>query len=126
MYEPSSVVIGVINYLEEQRNSLLDLQEKHGVKVWHMMFLFSCVFKSIVALVICLICLLHYIQIPCEIDTQFAGMVEAWASGLTWREIMMDSAMDDGDLARLLRRTMDLLAQVCYRACRFHVSPMCC
>lgn len=27
---------------------------------------------------------------------------------------MMDSAMDDGDLARLLRRTIDLLAQVYY------------
>lgn len=39
-------------------------------------------------------------------------MVEAWASGLTWREIMMDCAMDEGDLARLLRRTIDLLAQV--------------
>uniref|UniRef100_A0A0D9VKT4 Helicase ATP-binding domain-containing protein n=1 Tax=Leersia perrieri TaxID=77586 RepID=A0A0D9VKT4_9ORYZ len=82
VYEPSSVVTGVINYLEEQRNSLVDLQEKHGVKI------------------------------PCEIDAQFAGMVEAWASGLTWREIMMDSAMDDGDLARLLRRTIDLLAQI--------------
>lgn len=39
-------------------------------------------------------------------------MVEAWASGLTWKEIMMDCAMDEGDLARLLRRTIDLLAQV--------------
>jgi hypothetical protein len=46
VYEPSSVVIGVINYLEEQRNSLLDLQEKHGVKVWHMIFLFALVFSS--------------------------------------------------------------------------------
>ncbi|KAL6911461.1 hypothetical protein ACP4OV_000266 [Aristida adscensionis] len=82
VYEPSSVVTGVISYLEEQRNSLIDLQEKNGVKI------------------------------PCEIDPQFAGMVEAWASGLTWREIMMDSAMDDGDLARLLRRTIDLLAQI--------------
>jgi superfamily II RNA helicase len=43
-------------------------------------------------------------------------MVEAWASELTWREIMMDSAMDDGDLARLLRRTIYLLAQVYYQA----------
>jgi superfamily II RNA helicase len=39
-------------------------------------------------------------------------MVEAWASGLTWKEIMMDCAMDDGDLARLLRRTIDLLVQI--------------
>lgn len=45
-------------------------------------------------------------------DSQFCGMVEAWASGLTWREIIMDCAMDEGDLARLLRRTTDLLAQV--------------
>jgi len=47
-------------------------------------------------------------------------MVEAWASGLTWREIMMDSAMDDGDLARLLRRTIDLLAQVYYECRSFY------
>lgn len=52
------------------------------------------------------------LQISCCLDSQFAGMVEAWASGLTWREIMMDCAMDEGDLARLLRRTIDLLAQV--------------
>ena len=52
------------------------------------------------------------LQISCCLDSQFSGMVEAWASGLTWREVMMDSAMDEGDLARLLRRTIDLLAQV--------------
>ena len=56
----------------------------------------------------------HYfwIQISCCLDSQFSGMVEAWASGLTWRELMMDCPMDEGDLARLLRRTIDLLAQV--------------
>lgn len=52
-------------------------------------------------------------QIPCCLDSQFSGMVEAWASGLTWKEIMMDCAMDEGDLARLLRRSIDILAQVC-------------
>lgn len=82
VYEPSSTVKKVIDFLDEQRSSLLELQEKHGV------------------------------EIPCCLDSQFSGMVEAWASGLTWKEIMMDCAMDDGDLARLLRRTIDLLAQV--------------
>ncbi|KAJ3694882.1 hypothetical protein LUZ60_000259 [Juncus effusus] len=82
VYEPSSTVLNVIHHLEDQRNSLLNIQEKHGV------------------------------NIPCELDSQFCGMVEAWASGLTWREIMMDCPMDDGDLARLLRRTIDLLAQI--------------
>lgn len=82
IYEPSTTVINVINFLDEQRNSLLQLQEKHGV------------------------------NISCCLDSQFSGMVEAWASGLTWREMMMDCAMDEGDLARLLRRTIDILAQI--------------
>ncbi|XP_059316636.1 DExH-box ATP-dependent RNA helicase DExH15 chloroplastic [Lycium ferocissimum] len=82
VYEPSTTVLNVIDLLEEQKSSLLELQEKHGV------------------------------NIPCCLDSQFTGMVEAWASGLTWKEIMMDCAMDEGDLARLLRRTIDLLAQV--------------
>ncbi|CAK7332739.1 unnamed protein product [Dovyalis caffra] len=82
IYEPSSSVINVINVLNEQRSNLSQLQEKHRV------------------------------EIPCCLDTQFSGMVEAWAAGLTWREMMMDCAMDDGDLARLLRRTIDLLAQI--------------
>ncbi|CAA7409772.1 unnamed protein product [Spirodela intermedia] len=82
IYEPSTTVLNAIQYLEEQRIALLQLQDKHGV------------------------------QIPCVLDAQFSGMVEAWASGLTWKEIMMDCAMDDGDLARLLRRTIDLLAQI--------------
>ncbi|XP_068652054.1 DExH-box ATP-dependent RNA helicase DExH15 chloroplastic-like [Aristolochia californica] len=82
IYEPSPTVIDVIKILDEQRSSLLQLQDKHGT------------------------------NILCGLDSQFSGMVEAWASGLTWREIMMDCAMDDGDLARLLRRTIDLLAQI--------------
>ncbi|KAK6281646.1 hypothetical protein POUND7_015471 [Theobroma cacao] len=82
IYEPSSTVLNVISLLDEQRYSFMQLEEKHAV------------------------------EIPCCLDGQFSGMVEAWASGLSWRELMMDCAMDEGDLARLLRRTIDLLAQI--------------
>ncbi|PPR84658.1 hypothetical protein GOBAR_AA36054 [Gossypium barbadense] len=82
IYESSPTVLNVISLLEEQRNSFVQLQEKHEV------------------------------EIACCLDGQFSGMVEAWASGLSWRELMMDCAMDEGDLARLLRRTIDLLAQI--------------
>lgn len=82
IYEPSTAVLDIINFLDDQRRSLLQLQEKHDVKI------------------------------SCCLDSQFSGMVEAWASGLTWREMMMDCAMDEGDLARLLRRTIDVLAQI--------------
>lgn len=33
IYETSPIVINVINFLEDQRSSLLEIQEKHGVKV---------------------------------------------------------------------------------------------
>ncbi|XP_039003587.1 DExH-box ATP-dependent RNA helicase DExH15 chloroplastic-like [Hibiscus syriacus] len=68
IYEASFTVLIVISLLDEQRNSFLQLQEKHEV------------------------------EIPC-LDSQFSGMVEAWASGLSWRELTMDCAMDEDDLA---------------------------
>ncbi|CAN1187636.1 DExH-box ATP-dependent RNA helicase DExH15 chloroplastic [Linum perenne] len=82
IYEPSSVVVDVITKLEKPRSRFTKMQLRHGV------------------------------EISCFLDSQFAGMVEAWASGLSWKEMTMDCAMDDGDLARLLRRTIDLLAQI--------------
>lgn len=54
----------------------------------------------------------HGVNIPCHIDIQFAGIVEAWAAGVTWKELMCDSGMDEGDVARVLRRSIDLLAQI--------------
>ncbi len=45
-------------------------------------------------------------------DLRRAGLVEAWAAGATWNQIMDDSTLDDGDVARLLMRTADLLRQV--------------
>ena len=54
----------------------------------------------------------NLLQIPVELNTEFAGLVEAWAAGVTWKELMDDSEMDEGDVARLLRRSIDLLAQV--------------
>jgi superfamily II RNA helicase len=41
-----------------------------------------------------------------------AGLVEAWAGGATWAEVMQDTSLDDGDMARLLARTADMLKQV--------------
>lgn len=40
------------------------------------------------------------------------GLVEAWAGGASWQEIMADTSIDDGDMARLLARTADMLKQV--------------
>lgn len=41
-----------------------------------------------------------------------SGLVEAWAGGVSWADVMADTSLDDGDMARLLARTADMLKQV--------------
>jgi superfamily II RNA helicase len=48
------------------------------------------------------------------VDLRLAGLVEAWAAGCSWEEIMQDCSLDDGDIARLLTRTLDMLRQVAF------------
>lgn len=45
-------------------------------------------------------------------DARLSGLVTAWAQGCTWEEIMDGTSLEDGDIARLLTRTIDLLQQV--------------
>ncbi|CAI5973828.1 unnamed protein product [Closterium sp. NIES-64] len=55
------------------------------------------------------------VAIPADLDTQFVGVVEAWAQDVTWRQLIADCAgLDEGDIARLLRRTIDILSQIPY------------
>jgi len=46
-----------------------------------------------------------------EMDPRAAGLVDAWAAGCSWTQLMQDTNLDDGDLARLLLRTGDILRQ---------------
>ncbi|KAG0629390.1 hypothetical protein M758_1G100000 [Ceratodon purpureus] len=90
IYDASSDVNEWAESMEEARSWLLSMQTKYGV------------------------------DIPVEINTEFAGLVEAWAAGVTWKELMDDSDMDEGDVARLLRRSIDLLAQIPHLP---HINP---
>jgi len=40
--------------------------------------------------------------------------VEAWARGASWSDVIANTSLDEGDVVRVLRRTVDLLAQVPY------------
>ena len=51
-----------------------------------------------------------------------AGIVEAWAAGSTWAQVMADCNLDDGDVARLLSRTVDLLRQAAH--CPALLAPL--
>ncbi len=49
---------------------------------------------------------------PVWLEARMVGLVELWASGVTWVHLCESTNLDEGDLVRLLRRTADLLRQV--------------
>jgi superfamily II RNA helicase len=49
---------------------------------------------------------------PVLLETQFIGLVEQWALGLEWDELCELTSLDEGDIVRLLRRTIDILWQI--------------
>lgn len=51
---------------------------------------------------------------PLSVDLRMAGVVEAWAAGATWAQVTADCGLDDGDVARLLMRTVDALRQAAF------------
>ncbi|MBC8123468.1 MAG: DEAD/DEAH box helicase [Gemmatimonadaceae bacterium] len=52
------------------------------------------------------------VLIPVWLETKLVGLVELWASGVSWEALGQATNLDEGDLVRLLRRTTDLLRQV--------------
>jgi len=46
------------------------------------------------------------------LDGGICGLVEAWAQGEEWTQLMANTSLDPGDVFRVLRRTVELLRQV--------------
>jgi superfamily II RNA helicase len=47
-------------------------------------------------------------------EPELTGLVDAWARGCSWSEVIANTSLDEGDVVRVLRRTVDLLAQIPY------------
>ncbi len=56
----------------------------------------------------------NQVNIPILLEFDLAGLVEQWALGCPWNEICQQTSLDEGDLVRLMRRTLDLLSQIPY------------
>lgn len=52
------------------------------------------------------------IEFPVYMTTEIGGLVEFWCSGASWRELCKDTSLDQGDLCRMLRRTLEVLRQL--------------
>ena len=46
----------------------------------------------------------YWVDFPVHLTEQIGGLVEIWASGVSWKELCAESNLDEGDLCRLLRR----------------------
>jgi len=51
----------------------------------------------------------YRVSIPVNLETYYMGLVEAWALGEDWLDLVEASSMQEGDLCNLLRRTLDVL-----------------
>ena len=86
-YQRSKEVLEVLEGLRPLRQELLKTQDNYG-KVGFSVWL--------------------------ELD--FLGLVETWALGkeigVEWGELCQHTSLDEGDLVRILRRTVDVLLQI--------------
>ena len=54
----------------------------------------------------------YFVDIPILLDYELAALVEQWATGMEWTEICQNTSLDEGDIVRIIRRTLDILAQI--------------
>ncbi|MDB9309923.1 RNA helicase [Aphanizomenon sp. CS-733/32] len=57
----------------------------------------------------------HGVALPVGLETRFIGLialVEQWALGVEWKALCEKTTLDEGDVVRILRRTLDLLSQI--------------
>ncbi|MFM7677202.1 MAG: DEAD/DEAH box helicase, partial [Synechococcus sp.] len=54
------------------------------------------------------------VVVPVWWEPELTGLVARWARGASWSEVIASTSLDEGDVVRILRRTVDLLAQLPY------------
>lgn len=52
------------------------------------------------------------LDLPVGLESESVGLVEAWAQGTSWVDILSNTSLQEGDVCRILRRVLDLLRQV--------------
>ncbi len=81
-YDISDQVIEALHDLRGIRRQLFQLQRRHGV------------------------------QFPVWMEDELIGLIEHWALGVEWVELCSNTSLDEGDVVRMLRRTLDFLSQI--------------
>jgi superfamily II RNA helicase len=56
----------------------------------------------------------YQVALPVWLEYELIGIVEQWALGIEWIELCANTSLDEGDIVRTLRRTVDILSQLPY------------
>lgn len=54
----------------------------------------------------------YNVALPIWLEYELVALVEQWALGEEWAELCTNTSLDEGDVVRLLRRTLDFLSQI--------------
>lgn len=54
------------------------------------------------------------IALPVWYELEFIGLCEQWALGVSWMDLCSNTNLDEGDVVRIIRRTLDFLNQIPY------------
>ena len=55
-----------------------------------------------------------HIDTPIFLDTDLTGIISEWTRGKKWKELIFNTSLDEGDVVRILRRSLDVLSQIQY------------
>jgi superfamily II RNA helicase len=62
----------------------------------------------------------YNVALPIWLEFELIAIIEQWALGTPWAELCHHTTLDEGDVVRILRRTLDLLSQIPHVP---HLSP---
>ena len=54
----------------------------------------------------------YNVALPIWLEFELIAIVEQWSLGKQWTELCENTTLDEGDVVRILRRTLDLLSQI--------------
>ena len=54
------------------------------------------------------------IDTPIFLDIELTGIISEWARGKKWQDLIFNTSLDEGDVVRILRRSIDVLSQIQY------------
>ncbi|MBW4642254.1 MAG: RNA helicase [Goleter apudmare HA4340-LM2] len=54
----------------------------------------------------------YNVALPIWLEFELIALIEQWALGVEWTELCEHTTLDEGDVVRILRRTLDLLSQI--------------